>query len=182
MNDDTRRLGPEEPQEGSTAAATPTSKPAGWKKLDNRTRIGAVIAAVALCGFGFLGGMAIGSASADDGGQADPGVANGYGMHQDRGDFRGDGGPQGHGQDGTAPDGTAPDGARPDGTAPDGTAPDGTRPDGEDGPGKGGCLDGDRDSGGSRGDRGAPRGTAPEGGPTAPGGDDATPGPADSGA
>ncbi|MBW9207249.1 hypothetical protein KV097_14990 [Mumia sp. zg.B17] len=177
MNDDTRRLGPEEPQEGSTAAATPTSKPTGWKKLDNRTRIGAVIAGVALCGFGFLGGMAIGSASADDGGQADPGVANGYGMHQDRGDFRGDGGPQGHGQAGTAPDG-----ARPDGTAPDGTAPDGARPDGEDGPGKGGCIDGDRDGGGSRGDRGAPRGTAPEGGPTAPGGDDATPGPADSGA
>ncbi|KAA1425292.1 hypothetical protein FE697_005380 [Mumia zhuanghuii] len=78
---------PQQPQPQPTA---------GWRGTDRKTRIGAAIAGIALCGFGFLGGMAVGTASADDG-QGGPGWGGGRpGMG---------GGPPGMSQDGTGPQG-----------------------------------------------------------------------------
>ncbi|WP_370617557.1 hypothetical protein [Mumia sp. Pv 4-285] len=81
-------------------------RPSGWSAIDGKTRIGAAIAGIALCGFGFLGGMAVGGASADDV-QNGPGGRPGMGGGPSMG-----GGPPGMSQDGTGQQGvTPPDGS-----------------------------------------------------------------------
>lgn len=136
MSDQTPRT-PEtpdvEPASGSTAPAR------GWRGLENKTRIGAVAAGVALCGFGFLGGIAVGSASADDGGvDGGPGNAPGMGQFPGGQDGQRDGGPgygPGSGQDNGQEGQRGPGGMRmPDRHGPDcdgdhdQQAPDGDAP------------------------------------------------------
>lgn len=135
MSDQTPRT-PETPDVAPASGSTAPAR--GWRGLENKTRIGAIAAGVALCGFGFLGGIAVGSASADDGGfDGGPGNPPGMGQFPGGQDGQSDGsqgyGP-GSGQDGQrGPGGMGmpdrQDGQRPDcdghqnRQAPDGDAP-----------------------------------------------------------